>query len=135
MKYDEFVDTVAILAGVPRDQAATLTMATLETLAERVTQDEAHDLASELPKALQVPLRGKRGPAEQFGLEEFIYRVSQRAGIDTAQAVDGVRAVLMTLHEAVSGGEFHDIMAQLPQEFRDLVPPVKPRHVARAGRR
>jgi uncharacterized protein (DUF2267 family) len=134
MKYDEFVDTVAVLARIPREQAASLTMTTLATLAERTTEDEAHDLASELPKALQVPLRGKRGPAEQFGLEECVHRVAQRAGVDNAQALEGVRAVLTTVHEAVSGGEFRDIMAQLPPEFRDLVPTAK-RHTVRAGRR
>ncbi|NJC65356.1 DUF2267 domain-containing protein [Planosporangium flavigriseum] len=124
MKYDIFINTVAVLARVPREQAEVLAATTLQTLAERITEAEAHDLASELPKALQVPLRANRGPAEQFGIQEFVHRVAQRAGVDTAQALDAVRAVLTTVHEAVSHGEFQDIMAQLPQEFRDLVLPV-----------
>jgi uncharacterized protein (DUF2267 family) len=134
MKYNEFIDTVAERAGVPGDRAAALATATLTTLAERISADEAHDLASELPKTFQGPLRRPPGAAEAFGLDEFVRRVAQRAGIDAAEARRGARAVLTTVREAVSGGEFRDLMAQLPPGFEDLVEMTVPRR-ARAARR
>jgi len=59
-------------------------------------------------------------PAESFGLEEFIRRVSDRAHVPSEQAREGARAVFAILHEAVSGGEFRDVMSQLPSEFTEF---------------
>ena len=120
MNYGEFIEKIAARARVNSDQAAVLSRATLETLAERLTGGEAGDLASQLPKPLQEPLRKKGENAQAFGLDEFISRVSQRSGWDTRRADEGMRAVLSTVREAVSGGEFRDVLGQLPKEFRDV---------------
>jgi uncharacterized protein (DUF2267 family) len=122
VKYNELIEAVAGRAGVSQDQAAVLAVATLATLAERLPADEARDLASELPKALQGPLRERRaGSAEAIGVDDFIRRVGERAGVDAARAKAGIRAVLTTTRQAISGGEFRDVMAQLPPEFAELV--------------
>jgi uncharacterized protein (DUF2267 family) len=123
MKYDEFIDAVAQRAAVTAGQAEVLTRATLSTLAERISGGEARDLASQLPKALQDPLSTGEELAESFELEEFVRRVSERAGVDPAQALEGIRAVLSTVRDAVTGGEFDDVMSQLPKEFTALVEP------------
>ncbi|MGW4564187.1 DUF2267 domain-containing protein [Streptomyces sp. NPDC004561] len=73
-----------------------LTRATLETLAERLTRGEAEDLASELPKPLKEPLVSPTPEAEPFGLDEFIDRVSRRAGVSPDDAGEGIRAELST---------------------------------------
>jgi uncharacterized protein (DUF2267 family) len=52
-------------------------------------------------------------------------RVAVRAGVDIALAADGVQAVFATLREAVTGGEFEDVMSQLPRDFRTIVEPVE----------
>ena len=44
MRYDEFIDAVATRAGLPREQAETVTRATLRVLSERLTGGEAEDL-------------------------------------------------------------------------------------------
>ncbi|GII21614.1 DUF2267 domain-containing protein [Planosporangium mesophilum] len=133
MKYNEFIEAVAGRVGGSQDEAAVLAVAVLATLAERLTADEAHDLSSELPKALQGPLRGRRSrPAEAFGVDEFVRRVAERAGVGPDRARVGTRAVFATLHEAVSGGEFRDVVAQLPPEFADLIETV-PRHTRAPG--
>ncbi len=124
MKYDEFIDGVADRAGLSSDEAIVMTDAVLVTLAERISGGEARDLASQLPQELQDPLMSADEPAEPFGLVEFVRRVGDRAGVDDIDALDGVRAVLGTVGQAVTTGEFEDIMAQLPQEFRELVGPV-----------
>jgi uncharacterized protein (DUF2267 family) len=122
MTYDEFIKAVEERAHTPRDEAERVTRATLETLSERVTGGEAQDLASQLPKPLQDPLQPHNG-AESFGLDEFERRVSDRAGVPVSKADDDVRAVLTTVREAVSGGEFDDLMEQLPDEFWNVIEP------------
>jgi uncharacterized protein (DUF2267 family) len=123
MRYDEFIDAAAIRAGVSPDDAEVLTYATLQTLAERLTGGEADDLASQLPVGLQDALHKDFEQAEDFGLEEFVQRVGQGAGTDTALAWQGVRAVMATLQDAVSRGEFDDVMAQLPNDYLSVLQP------------
>jgi uncharacterized protein (DUF2267 family) len=120
MDYEEFEEKVAGRASVPRDRAGVLIQATLQTLAERITGGEADDLAAQLPKQMKEWLTGTGEPAESFGLDEFIRRVSERAQVPPAEAGDAARAVFTTLREAVTGGEFDDMMSQLPNEFSEL---------------
>jgi len=40
--------------------------------------------------------------------------------VPSEQAREGARAVFAILHEAVSGGEFRDVMSQLPSEFTEF---------------
>jgi uncharacterized protein (DUF2267 family) len=124
MTYDEFIKHVRDRTGLEREQAEAVTRATLETLAERLTGGEADDLAAQLPKALQEPLlsRADEG-AERFDIEEFKRRVAERSGI--SPAADAIRAVMTTIREAVTRGEFDDVMQQLPDEFWALVEPVR----------
>jgi uncharacterized protein (DUF2267 family) len=119
--YDQFIAKVAQRAGTSREDAEALARATLETLAERITGGEAQDLAAQLPKPLKdaVPQRPP-GTAEAFDLHEFERRVARRAGVPEDQVEPGIRAVFQTLGEAVTHGEFEDVLAQLPREFRPL---------------
>jgi uncharacterized protein (DUF2267 family) len=121
VQYDEFIGTVAERAGLPREQAETLTHATLRVLAERLSGGEAEDLKAQLPKQLHPDLIPPQEEALGFGVDEFARRVAQRAGIDEADAGAGVVAVLATIRDAVSGGEFDDVLAQLGREFAELV--------------
>ncbi|TDC41277.1 DUF2267 domain-containing protein [Micromonospora sp. KC213] len=125
MNYDTFVDQVARRTRTDSPQAVTLTRATLETLAERLTGGEVLDLAVQLPAPLQVVLRPSPSTeaADRFGAAEFVARVGRRAGVDETTARDAVRAVFTTLREAISGGEFDDLMTQLPRDYRNMVEP------------
>jgi uncharacterized protein (DUF2267 family) len=121
MRYDDFIDAVSGRMGVAVDKAEDLTYATLRTLAERITGGEARDLAAQLPRPLRDLLIPSAEPAEAFDLGEFIRRVSERAGVNAAEAAAGTQAVFATLRKAVTGGEFHDILTQLPTEFREAL--------------
>lgn len=124
MNQPEFIDAVADRANVAPDRAQILARATLQTLAERLSGGEAQDLAAELPEPLRHPLRAPIDKTpERFGVEEFVRRTAGRVGVDAEQAKNGVRAVLTTVSEAVSGGEFRDVMSQLPKEYRELIEP------------
>ena len=102
MDYETLEQAVAERAGVPRDRAAALLRATLETLSQRITGGEAEDLAAQLPKPAQDWLTGSPEPAEAFDLTEFIRRVAERAQVPPAEAGEATRAVLVTLREAVT---------------------------------
>lgn len=125
MDYQTFVARVARLTGTAEDRAATLTAATLETLAERLTGGEALDLAAQLPKPLWGTLRPhpRTEAAERFGAAEFVARVARRADCDENTARAGASAVFATLREAITGGEFSQVVVQLPRDYRDLVEP------------
>jgi uncharacterized protein (DUF2267 family) len=124
VRYDEFIGAVQQRAGgIPRDEAERATFATLEVLADRITAGEANDLASQLPKPLREALRPLEAEAEPFGLKEFVDRVAQRLGEYSVPPKQLVRAVMTTVREAVTGGEFEDVMAQLPNEFWEVVEP------------
>jgi uncharacterized protein (DUF2267 family) len=121
VEYEEFITKVAERAGVEREQAEALTVATLQTLAERITGGEAEDLAAQLPGPLKTALPERPGgTAEAFDLDEFERRVADRAGASHGDVETGIRAVFQTLSEAVSSGEFDEILSQLPNEFRPL---------------
>lgn len=120
----KFFDKVAARAGVTPDTAQSLTVATLRTLTERISGGEAADLADRVAYELrQFMVKGTDEP-EAFGYDEFLRRVSDRAGVERDVAERGVRAVLQTLHRVVGHGEFEDAMAQLPEDLRALARPV-----------
>ncbi|MFI6131248.1 DUF2267 domain-containing protein [Micromonospora sp. NPDC051141] len=123
MRFPLFVDAVARRAELPTDDAATISRAVLQTLAERITADESADLAAQLPDDVGgylVPA----GPPATGAAVDFLYRVADRAAVDPALAEVGTRAVLATLRETVTVGEFQDLVAQLPRGFDAMVDPL-----------
>lgn len=76
--------------------------------------NRANDVASQLPKPAKEWLNSGPPEAERFGIDEFIRRVSERTQVPPEEARKAVGAVFSTLHLAVTGGEFKDMMSQLP---------------------
>jgi uncharacterized protein (DUF2267 family) len=121
MDYETFEKAVSDRLGAPRDRGRVLIRATLQTLADRLTLGETDDLAAQLPEQLKEWLsKSGDSAAEPFGLDEFIRRVSERAQAPPDEARKAARAVFMTLRDAVTAGEFKDVMSQLPDEFSEL---------------
>jgi uncharacterized protein (DUF2267 family) len=121
--YDEFIDRVVDNLGVSRDQAAVLSRAVLATLAERISGGEASDLAEQLPAQLATPLLPAQEAAEAFGFEEFARRTAERAGVERPEAVTAVAVVMAAVRDAVDPDEFDDVISQLPDDFKHLIPP------------
>ena len=119
MDYDQFLKQVRELTGLDRAEAERATDATLATLAERITEGEAIDLAAQLPHDLQPSLEGS-GPGESFPPEEFHRRVAERAGVPPGTAEAHARAVLSTVRDAVTEGELDHVLSQLPEDYRNL---------------
>jgi uncharacterized protein (DUF2267 family) len=122
----EFLNRVAMRAGLDTGTARRATDALLETLAERLAGGEVDDLIRQLPVQLHAPLkRGRsRSPdAEGMSLEEFVRRVADREGVPPEAAREHARAVFTTLREAIADKEFFDLSAQLPSDFWWLLAP------------
>jgi uncharacterized protein (DUF2267 family) len=120
MQYEEFIAQVAQNAELSEEDAATLTRATLATLAERISGGEAQDLAAQLPGPLKTALTSAHENAEAFSFKEFVERTAERAGTDPDVAEVAIQAVLATLRDAVTPGEFDDVLSQLPADFHRL---------------
>src|SRR5688572_9237298 len=89
MQYDVFLKRVQERAGLAsRDEARRVAEATLATLAERLTEAEADDLAAQLPPDLKPHLlyQGARG-AVDLSLDEFYAQVGAREGATTHRGI------------------------------------------------
>ncbi|MGV9223709.1 DUF2267 domain-containing protein [Streptomyces albogriseolus] len=122
MKYEGFLAHVRE-RGEYKDQseAADVTNAVLEVLAQRISPGEVKDLASQLPGPLgEVLERATPQQAQSFGIEEFHRRVAERTGARPRTAQWDASAVLTTVADAVTGGELNQIISQLPSSYAVL---------------
>jgi uncharacterized protein (DUF2267 family) len=130
MKHDEFIGQVRARAQLdgrgPAETATRATLETLETLAERVPDSVANNLAGQLPTGIAEPLKRGTGEnsnvAERFGKDEFVARVAQRGYLSETEADRQARVVLQLVDEAT-----HDVMAEvresLPADLQELLQP------------
>jgi uncharacterized protein (DUF2267 family) len=123
MQFDQFVGLVAERANVAPSRAPALTYSALMTLAERISGGEARDLAAQLPAELQPMVSETEETAEDFDADEFVRRFAERASVDGKAAREAARAVMLTLREAVSPGEWDEVKAQLSKDYNDLLGP------------
>jgi uncharacterized protein (DUF2267 family) len=120
MDYAKFLSIVGQAADVDRAVAERATRATLETLAERLSIDEARAFARPLPPELLGPLTTLDRP-RPFGVDEFVHRVAEREGIDVAEALRHVGVVFFALRRAMGDDGFARLKAALPQDFAPVL--------------
>lgn len=127
LRYDEFLDRVAVLAATDRDHAHRATEAVLDMLGLRLSACQADDLLPLLPLQFRPALRRggarSRGGAVPLSPDVFLHDVAKRAGVTRGDATKDVRAVFAVLREAVGEKEYHDAIARLPGEYRPLLQP------------
>lgn len=121
MQYTEFLEQVARQANLSTEDAEALTRATLRVLAERITGGEAKDLAAQLPPDLDGELAGAAEPEQKMSFAEFEQRVQALLPGDTDGVAGGVRVVFSVVSQAVTPGQFDDVVSHLPREFRDAL--------------
>lgn len=127
MQFNEFLGQVQHQAQLPSlGHALTTTRATLTTLGERLSADEAAHVAAQLPREIAHYLvagePSSLGSGQRFGLDEFVARVAMREGADLPLAAHHAQAVMRVLDEAVSPGEMAQVRQQLPEDIRRLLP-------------
>lgn len=127
MNFDRFIGEVQHRARLASTgEAIAAARATLTTLAERLTNDAARDLAAQLPRELARYLEDaveakETETGERFGLDEFFDRVAVREDADARRAAFHARAVLAVLRDAISPGQFEQTLAQLPHDWDALL--------------
>jgi uncharacterized protein (DUF2267 family) len=127
MQHDEFIGQVQNRARLAsRGDAERASRATLETLAERVPEGLADNLAAQLPHEIGEHLRRTEifagaGTGERFSRQDFIARVAQRAGVREQQAAYLIRTVTEVVDEATEGGIMDNVAESLPADIRQLV--------------
>ena len=123
MQYGEFIKQVQQQGGfASHDEALQAARLTLQVLAERLAGGEPNDLFAQLPRELVGAIHyRKMVQTENYDLDEFLRRVSERAGVDQDTASQYARAVMAVLVTAVTPGEMRDVFTQLAKEFASLV--------------
>lgn len=104
MEQAAITETVSDRTEADEEGAADAIRAVLETLGERLSEDQARDLAAELPGDLSEHVaEGESG--EQFSEEEFISRVDQRMDTLELTGERAATAVVATILESVDESE------------------------------
>ena len=126
MKYHELIDHVESSAGLGREDAFRVTDAVLSTLSQRLSREEAEDVASQLPRevrdVMRPVLRGRAATDVPMSRDEFLEHVAHRADIPLDTAEPRVRTVFATLRDALTDGEWRDVADRLPDSFSPLLP-------------
>lgn len=126
MQYQEFIERVRERAYIDSDEEAlTLIRATLETLGEHQAGSAPVQLAGQLPEQIAEFITNQKSGAESegeaFGVQEFVRRVGERAGIGEANtAALFASSVLAVLQDAVSREEFDKVRGTFPPEYNAL---------------
>jgi len=98
----------------------------LHTLRDRLTVDEAAQLAAQLPELIRgVYYEGwdpSGTPAGYRDVDTFLRRVEHEAvGLGDTEASFAVSAAARVLRRHVTGGEIDDVLALLPAPLRNLL--------------
>ena len=126
MQNNEFITQVKQHAGIESaDEALNAAHAVLETLADHLAGNAPAKLAAQLPEEIgAIITEHKSDPnaeGEGFGVEEFLKRTAERAGLDDSDTAKRYAvAVLQALRASVSEGEFDKMRGTLPAEYDEL---------------
>ncbi|MBD2344681.1 DUF2267 domain-containing protein [Anabaena subtropica] len=122
MEYGGFITHVQSLAqSNSREEAQRATCATLETIKERISGEEAQELAAQLPQELADCLRGREGePDQSFNLQDFIMRVSQKENLEPTTTAIHVRAVFAVLQNAIRPEEFAKLHSHFSHDYEEM---------------
>jgi len=101
--------------------------ACLHALRDRMTVEEASDLAAQLPLVIRgIYYEGwnpSRVPTKERDLESFLERVGSETGSgSTVEPEQAVRSVFRVLSEHCTPGQVRHVRSCLPQEFQSLWP-------------
>ncbi len=100
------------------------TAVVLRALRDRLTRDEADQVAAQLPRPLKEAWvlgdQPRRRPLK-MRRDEFLQRVKHEAGLGSGDAARRLtEAVFAALKAQLSRGEADDVWAQLPRDLKEL---------------
>ena len=107
-----------------KDRVYDVTKAVLHATRDRLTVEEAHQLAAQIPMVMKGMFfddydpTGK--PLKIRKKEEFLEYVRKHFGKRPLDAENAVRVVARVLGRKVSKGQWEDVVGSLPGEIREL---------------
>lgn len=113
-------------AGLGEPEAERALEATLAVLSDRVAEETAERLRSELPAELAAHLDPERRTTvehEAFPVEEFVRRMAQHEGVPGDVAETHLRSVLRSLGAALRPAGVHDLRDSLSADYAELWAP------------
>ena len=125
MSYDTWIREVMDATGLPREQAERATRAFLRTLSMRLGNDEARQLATQLPTELQDCFAPTEPDVVKLSRDDFVSRIAEEAGITPGQVRLTAQAVWAQARKTVSAGELADVQSQLPDEIAAVIEGVR----------
>jgi uncharacterized protein (DUF2267 family) len=121
VKYDQIVKAVKERAELPnREEAERTLWVVVQTLSDRLLGGEADDLLAQLPEPLKSEIL-VTNEADPLDPDEFVERVADELELPEDEVRDRVRAVFATLHEAVTEGEWEEVVGQLDKKYASLI--------------
>ncbi|MFG3256978.1 DUF2267 domain-containing protein [Streptomyces sp. NPDC048172] len=122
MTYGEFLVRVRERAScTDREESERITGAVAVLLGTRLQANSARHLAAQLPGELTAPLTRAGGGAETWTEAEFLERVREATGAESAEAArQQAEAVCCTVRDTVTGGELNKLISQLPSGYAPL---------------
>lgn len=123
---NEWLNDINDQIGPDRQRAYHALRAVLQSLRDRLTVEEAADLAAQLPLLIRgiyyegwVPAKT---PVKQRSAEEFLTTVGERlSGGPPINAEEATRAVFSVLKKHTESGEIDDVAAMLPKHVRHML--------------
>lgn len=122
IREDEFLETIQQRANLGSEEAAReATVATIQTLGERLSEGEASDLALYLPESFgEVLVESGDESTTTYSFDEFVHRVADREGVENETAKIHAQVVGGTLAETASEIEIDAAKKQLPDQFGEI---------------
>ena len=128
-KTNEWLKDLTRELGIGDEEAAwRILRAYLQVLRDRLTVDEAAQLAAQLPHLLRgVFYEGfdpSRQPEKIRDRDTFLARLAERAQLpDPSDAERAATATTRVLRQHVTKGELDDVISQLPKGIRAVLEP------------
>lgn len=122
MDYVTFISAVQESLAVDRERVEPAVAATLRTLADRLSRDEARHLVELLPPEIGPLLFHGGTTVDRLDIDAFLERVAEREDVDLATARHDAALVLAVFARAIGPDEFDRLAATLPKDFAPLLP-------------
>jgi uncharacterized protein (DUF2267 family) len=122
VKYDKMVKEVKDRAEIEdRADAEWTVHVVLQGLCDRLTRDECEDLLAQIPEPLKSLIVVSEAPV-RITARDFVNWVASELELTPEGATRRVHAFFDVLQEAITPGEFHDVLVQLPSGYAELIP-------------
>lgn len=122
MTKDEFLRTVQERLGlVDKREAETAVRSVLAATADRLTPQEANDLAGQLPHEIADFVRRRPGGVQKMDYDTYIERIRHDLDLEGPMQTERVtRGTLSVVRDAVGEGEWQDVVSQLPMDMKEM---------------